>query len=207
MRYTLALALVGVSLALAGCGGGPIESTNPAGATGANGATGATGATGGDGTTGTGGPTGRTGPTGGKGTSRIGPVLMTSAQLKTESKILGTPIYWAGPLKGYSYELTRTTKGFLYVRYLSKRFRAGAPSARFLIISTYPFVGAYDGLKKAAHGKAIAGQNDSILVVNPSYRKSVLMAWPGVDYQVEVYDPNPTISATIAESGRIQPVR
>ena len=140
-------------------------------------------------------------------TSRIGPVLMSASQLKIQSRIIGSPIYWAGPLKGYSYELTRTTKGFLYVRYLPKRFRAGAPSARFLIISTYPFVGAYDGLKKAAHGKAIAGQNDSILVVNPSYRKSVLMAWPGVDYQVEVYDPNPTISATIAESGRIQPVR
>lgn len=132
---------------------------------------------------------------------------MTSSQLNAESRILGTPIYWTGPLKGYGYEFTRTTKGYLYVRYLPKGFRPGAPGARFLIISTYPFVGAYDNLKKSAHGGTIAGPNDSILLVNPSYRKSVLMAWPGVDYQVEVYDPNPTTSATIAGSGRVQPVR
>ena len=144
---------------------------------------------------------------GGAKTSRIGPVLMTSSQLKTESRILSTPIYWAGPLKGYTYEFTRTTTGFLYVRYLPKGLRANAPGANFLIISTYPFISAYSGLKKAAHGAQIAGPNDSILLVNASYRKSVLIAWPGVDYQVEVYDPKPAIAATIAESGQVQPVR
>ena len=139
--------------------------------------------------------------------SRIGPILMTSAQLKAESRILETPIYWAGPLKGYRYEFTRTSKGFLYVRYLPRALRAGAPGANFLIVSTYPIVGAYHSLKKASHGRAIAGKHGSILLVNASYRKSVLMAWPGVDYQVEVYNPKPVISATIAESGQVEPVR
>ena len=110
----------------------------------------------------------KNGGTHGVRTSRIGPVLMTSSQLKSESRILSTPIYWAGPLKGYSYEFTRTTKGWLYVRYLPKGLRSGAPGANFLIVSTYPFISAYHGLKQAAHGRAIAGQNDSIILINPT---------------------------------------
>ena len=144
---------------------------------------------------------------GGVKTSRIGPLLMTAPQLKTQSKILGTPIYWAGPLKGYNYEFTRTTKGYLYVRYLPKGLHVNAPGANFLIISTYPFIGAYSGLRKAAHGAQIAGPNDSIILVNAGYRQSVLMAWPGVDYQVEVYNPKPAIALSTAESGAIQRVR
>jgi hypothetical protein len=140
-------------------------------------------------------------------TSRIGPVLMRASQLKAESKTLGTPIYWAGTQKGTQYEFTRTTNGYLYVRYLPKGLHEGANGTSFLIISTYPFPGAYEGLKKAAKGRQLPGSDGSIYYVNPAYKKSVLMAWPNVDYQVEVYDPNPTVAATIASTGQVVPVR
>jgi hypothetical protein len=142
----------------------------------------------------------------GKHYNRINAVLETAPQLKAESSILGTPIYWAGPLKGYSYEFTRATTGNMYVRYLPKGLRADAPGANFLIISTYPFIGAYQGLKKASHGAALPGQNGGILYVNPKYRQSVLMAWPNINYQVEVYDPKPAVSLSTAESGQVKPV-
>lgn len=137
----------------------------------------------------------------------IGPILMTPAQLKGESKLLGAPIYWAGPLPGYSYEFTRSIKGFYYVRYLEKGLQAGKKGANWLVVSTYPFIGAYQGLKKASHGASLSGTAGSIYYVNPSFHSSVLVAWQNVDYQVEVYDPKPAIAATIASSGQVVPVR
>ena len=204
MRSTLALALAAVSLALAGCGGGPIERTGPGGATGVNGATGTNGTTGNDGPTGTG-STGNTGPTGRKGPSRIGPIVMTAANLAAEARILQQPIYWAGPQQGYNYEFTRTTKGFLYVRYLPSGVKPGAPGAKFLIVATYPTVGAYAKLNKEAKGKAVAGPAGSLVYVNPQYTKSVLMAFPGVDDEIEVYAPKPADALATAESGKITP--
>ena len=140
-------------------------------------------------------------------TPSIGPVLMTPQKLKAESRLLRVSIYWAGPLAGYSYEFTRNTKGYFYVRYLPQGTPVGTKGANWTIISTYPFNDAFHSLKKAAHGAALPGVGGSIYYVNPSFRSSVLVAWPNVNYQVEVYDPKPAIAATIASTGQLSPVR
>ena len=48
----------------------------------------------------------------------VGPVLVSAEQLTSESKSLGHKVYWAGPRKDWSYELTVTESGRAYVRYL-----------------------------------------------------------------------------------------
>ena len=138
--------------------------------------------------------------------SRIGPIELTGAQLHAEAKILGEPIYWAGPEKGYLYEFTRTTQDNFYVRYLPRGVPAGVPGAHFLIVATYPFAGAFPALKRLAKGKGLAGPRGSIVYVRPTDRRSVLMAFPGVDYQIEIYDRNPVIALATAASGRVEPV-
>ena len=140
-------------------------------------------------------------------TPSIGPFLWTPQKLKAESKFLGASIYWAGPLPGYSYEFTRSTKGYYYVRYLPQGTPAGTTGANWTVVSTYPWNDAYNALKKASKGSALPGANGSIYYVNPSFRSSVLVAWKNVNYQVEVYNPKPAVAATIASTGQLAPVR
>ena len=44
-------------------------------------------------------------------------------------------------------------------------------------------------------------------LVDESYPNSVHVAYPGVDYQVEVYDPSPARAREVATSGLVQRVR
>jgi hypothetical protein len=138
---------------------------------------------------------------------RIGPVALSEARLKTRSKALGQPIYWAGPRQGYTYELTRTTTNKVYVRYLSRGVRVGDKRAIFLIVATYPFRDAYAALRKVGRGNAIKLPDGGVAVVQEGYPKSVHLAFPGVDYQVEVYHPSPERSLHVAVSGAVAPVR
>src|SRR5205085_7031602 len=96
------------------------------------------------------------------------PVAVSSAELRTASKLLRQPIYWAGRARGYHYELTRTANGYDYVRYLPHGVQAGDPRPKFLVVATYPFPGAYRALKKYAKGKAVAGPHGSIYFQRPS---------------------------------------
>jgi hypothetical protein len=136
-----------------------------------------------------------------------GPVLLSSAQLKAASRILHKPIYWAGPQTGKHYEFTRTGQGYLYVRYLPHGVQAGDTGTKFLIVATYPFPGAYAAVKKYAHGKAVAGPNGSIYYVRPDDPKSVLVAFPNVPDEIEVYDPSPAVARMIAATGLVKTVR
>jgi len=58
-----------------------------------------------------------------------------------------------------------------------------------------------------AGGREIAIAGGGIAVIDQGYRKSVHVAFPGVNYQVEVYDPSPAVSRRTAVSGNVRPVR
>ena len=133
------------------------------------------------------------------------PVLLSPAQLRAQAALLGQPFYWAGPRKGYEYEFQRTSNGYVYVRYLRPGLLAGT-AGRFLTISTYPFVGAFKAVKTEGKGDAAAGPGGSIVYVRAGDPTSVLIAFRGVPYEIEVYDPRPPVSVTVARSGRVQPV-
>jgi hypothetical protein len=136
----------------------------------------------------------------------LGPVVAPRAELKTVSKAVRQPIYWAGPRKGSHYELTRTSTGNSYVRYLPRGVKGGK-QGRLLIVATYPLRDAFARVKKYANGKPIAGPNGSIYAVNRDVPTSVYIAFPKVDYEIEVYDPSPKVARTVAASGQVQSVR
>ncbi len=135
------------------------------------------------------------------------PAAATVAQLGALATSLGHPIYWAGPKAGYTYELTETSTGKVYIRYLPKGVPVGDPRARYLTVATYPFPGAFAAVKKTAGGAAtIKLARGGIGVVDGAYPKSIHVAFPGLSYQVEVFDPSPSSGRRLVASGVIAPV-
>jgi hypothetical protein len=137
----------------------------------------------------------------------IGPIAATPAILVAFSKALNRPIYWAGPMSGDTYELTETSAGNIFVRYLPKGVRVGDPRASFLAIGTYPYPGALKALQTIAKGKGTALQGGGLAVTTAGHPGNFHIAYPGLAYQIEVYDPVPGRAHTLALSGRVKPVR
>ncbi len=138
-----------------------------------------------------------------------GPFIVSLAELKNASKLLRRPVYWAGMRKGFRLEFWHVQSGNNYVRYLPPGVKAGSTSTKYLIVGTYRYHGAYKALQKyakSAKAKLVSGPNGSIYLALPNDPKSVYIAWPKVDYEVEVYDPNPKVSRAIAATGGVQPV-
>ena len=156
------------------------------------------------------GPTGYIGPTGLGGPSGwidyTGPGFLTPSEIdEWFSKRLATSIYWAGPIDGTRYEVWNRHRYFL-IRYVpeARQAREGAP---YLSVATYPFPGAFDALKEQARGGQLTGPGGSIIYVSSRDPKRVYMAFPNVDYEIEVYDPSPAAALATAQSGKIRPVR
>jgi hypothetical protein len=136
----------------------------------------------------------------------IAPVGLSLKGLRTLTASIAQPIYWAGPKPGYLYELTRTSTGKVFIRYLPPGTPVGVKKATYLIVATYPFRGALTALKNLKAQVQLAVPGGGIAIVDQSHPQSVHMAFPGVDNQVEVYDPLPSRSLAIARSGRVRPV-
>jgi len=138
--------------------------------------------------------------------AQTGPVNLSESGLATIAGAVDEPIYWAGPRPTTFYELTRTPDAKVYVRYLPPDVDAGAPGGSYLTIGTYPFADAYQALEQLAdgHGQSVPG--GGLALVDAKHPQSVHMAFPGVQYQVEVYDSSPERALAIALSGSVKPV-
>jgi hypothetical protein len=134
---------------------------------------------------------------------------VTPGELGNTARTLGQPIYWAGRQSGVTYELRQEASGRIYVRYLPSGVKVGA-SGTYLTVATYPVAGAFavtEGLgkepgntKRTLKGGAIAAYARS-----PN-TTSVYVAFPGADYQIEVFDPSPGAALRVVTSGRIAAV-
>jgi hypothetical protein len=120
------------------------------------------------------------------------------------ARLVGQPIYWAGPRRHYLYELERKSNRNVYIRYLPPGVDAGA-GGQYTTIATYPFAGAFGALERVAAGRGIQIPGGGLAVVDETHSTSVHLAFPNVDYQVEVYDPSPARARAVATSGRVRP--
>lgn len=134
---------------------------------------------------------------------------VTERQLAAEAASLGRPLYWAGRRAGTTYELTRTADGRVYVRYLVRGAEVGSPSADFLAVATYPQTDGFEQVRSVA-GKTGNVRIDlparGVAVVDRSRASSVYLSYPGADYQVEVYSPEPGAAERLVRRGAIRPV-
>jgi hypothetical protein len=138
--------------------------------------------------------------------ARIAPVALNVSGLRTLLGSVKQPVYWIGPKQNVLYELTRTTNGNVYIRYLPADVKAGAEEGKHLIVATYPFPGAFEALKKVAGARAVDVPGGGIASVSAN-RKSVNIAYPTVAYQLEVFDPKPGRALEIATAGQLRPVK
>ena len=135
----------------------------------------------------------------------------TREQLVALSKQVGHEVFWAGPKSGYTYELTRTKDGNIYIRYLPPGVPVGAASADFLSIGTYPQNDAFATIKTAQERegeivKKVRGGGGGVAVAGAERPNSVYFAYPGSKLLVEVYDPSPERALQLATSGKVRPI-
>lgn len=135
---------------------------------------------------------------------------VTSEQdLRAFADSAGHPVYWAGRRGKNSYELTRTSDGRVFVRYLPQGVAAGDPRPNFLTVATYPRTNAFAELKRASRAEGAVTRklpNGGIAVYNADSR-SVYFGFPDAGYQVEVYHPGPEIARSLVLAGEVVPIR
>ena len=136
------------------------------------------------------------------------PRAASPAQLKSLAASLGHPIYWIGRKPGYTYELVRTSRGQVYIRYLPPGVGVGA-RGQYLTVATYPFRGAFDAILRLAqqqNATTLTLSNGGRAVIDPTNAKSIHLAYPGSDVEIEVFDPSPARARQIVSSGQITTV-
>lgn len=142
-------------------------------------------------------------------TPGAGATAASESQLKAFAESVSHPVYWAGPKDGYTYELTQTANGSVYVRYLPEGTEVGDPRSQFLTIGTYPRAGAFAELKRAAKADGAVSlkiERGGLAVFSEARPTSVYFGYPDARYQVEVYNPSADEARRLALSGQVVPV-
>lgn len=136
-------------------------------------------------------------------------VAASQGRLHDLSVEVGRPIYWLGPLKDRTYELTRTTLDRIYVRYLPQGTPVGTTEAKYPLVGTYPVDNAYGVLKKLATKageSSFTAPKGGFAVYSSSRPTNVYLAYPGSNVQIEVFDPSAERARELITSGRVVPV-
>lgn len=140
----------------------------------------------------------------------------TAARAATQEELvelagsLEYPIYWAGPQPNRTFELTRTSSGRIYIRYLPPGVEPGDPNPRYLTVGTYPQANGYAAVRAASRRpNAISRQaaGGALIVSNRTRPRSAYFSFPGARFQVEVFDPTPGRARQLTLAGRITRVR
>mgnify|MGYP006272823129 FL=1 len=130
-----------------------------------------------------------------------GGVCLSEKELRdlvTKQKITA---YWAGPISNATYSINTSNVGQVFVRYVMKGQSCDSESKDFRVIATYTVSGAYDSTKAAgsqSNGVSLANPDGSIVYFNKDVPTNVYLAYQGLDYQIEIYDPNPKDAVTLA---------
>jgi hypothetical protein len=137
-----------------------------------------------------------------------GPEVVTVDDLQDLPNSVGHPVYWAGDRAGIRYELTVQADGNIFLRYLAPDEQVGADVPTFTV-GTYPVPDAHAALESVANRPGALRSNTpdgALVVTNKANPQSVYIAYPGSDYQIEVYDPDAATALQTATSGEITPI-
>ncbi|HEX6666452.1 MAG TPA: hypothetical protein VF081_07645 [Solirubrobacterales bacterium] len=119
------------------------------------------------------------------------------------------PVYWAGEQQGAEIELSRPDANNTYIRYLTDGAEAGDERADFLTVGTYAHTEPVAALRKQGKepgGVIATAPGGAIVYFNRKQPNSVYLAYPGVEAEIEVFDPNFTRALQLVNSGQILPV-
>ena len=146
-------------------------------------------------------------PTGVTGTTKQ-VVPVTSQSLQALASALKHPVYWAGEMPSRSLELTQLSNGQLYLRYLPPGIKVGSAQAE-LTIGTYPVADALAAVERSAGApKAVrlSAPGGGVAFYTSDRPTNVFLAFPGAQYEVEVFDPNAAQARSLVTTGKVTPV-
>jgi hypothetical protein len=142
-------------------------------------------------------------------TPAVAPKLASEADLRALAVQSGHPIYWVGPEPGHVYELTRTSTGNIFVRYLTKGAKVGTPT-HYTFVGTYPVSNALRRLKaqaRSSHDVTFSAPGGGFAAYAPKLPTNIYVAFPNSSVQIEVFDPSAKRARSLVASGQIAPVR
>jgi hypothetical protein len=146
---------------------------------------------------------------GGEGT--VAPTAAESvspAEMKDLAASLEHDLYWIGPKRNKTYELTTTQGGNVYLRYLPAGVETGSEE-QYTMIGTYPVENGFSvtrSLSRKPGAVPIPIQGDGVAFYDEDLPTNVYLAYRGAELQVEVFDPSAKRAQRLVASNRIVPV-
>ena len=130
-----------------------------------------------------------------------GGVCLSEKELRSivaENKVVA---YWTGPVKDATYSINTSTAGQVFVRYILKGMDCGSTEPKFRVIATYSQTDAYNSTLQAgnqAEGVSLSNPDGSVVYFSKNAPNNVYVAYPNLDYQIEIYDPDAKTAVTLA---------
>lgn len=130
-----------------------------------------------------------------------GGVCLSEKELRsvvTANKIVA---YWTGPVKDATYSINTSTAGQVFVRYILKGMDCGDTEPKFRVIATYSASDAYNSTLQAGNqpeGVSLSNPDGSVVYFSKNAPNNVYVAYPNLDYQIEIYDPDAKTAVTLA---------
>lgn len=139
----------------------------------------------------------------------FGPAIAGASELEDAAAQVGHPVYWATESQAGDIELTLTTDGRTFVRYLTGGVKPGDKNANFLTVATYNVDNAEAALEEVAGRdgrETFEVPGGGLAVANSAEPERVYFTPADSDLQVEVFDPEPGRARELVESGQIAPI-
>jgi hypothetical protein len=136
------------------------------------------------------------------------PEIVSVATLRKAAAAQHTPVYWAGLTKGSELELSQPSADRTYVRYLPSGVEAGDPQP-FLTVGSYRFEDPTAALRSRGgepSGVLATAPGGGVVYFERSNPKSVYLAYPGTEVEIEVFAPDFKEALQLVTDGRIVPV-
>ena len=130
-----------------------------------------------------------------------GKVALTEPELIAAVKQLGVDVYWAGPVKDAKYTLAVPADGQAYVRYLPNGQGIEDTKPNYVVIATYTTTDAFTATQAAgntSNGVTFINFEGAAVYYNKSTPTNVYVAYPNLNYQIEVFDPIAATALDIA---------
>jgi hypothetical protein len=136
-------------------------------------------------------------------------VGLSQSELIDKSGGFEHPAYWVGPRPGTDqYELTSTTDGRIYIRYLTGGAAVGVNEPQYLTVGTYAVPNASQALENAAAagGTKVSHQKGFDLLKEVGGKGVYVVFNDQPDLQIEIFSPTPGQASSLATDGSLQPV-
>lgn len=141
----------------------------------------------------------------------VQPFVASVRDLRSIARAPGSaPIYWAGARRGTRLEVTRTSNGTVFVRYLPLGVEAGDRRPGLLTVASYPRISAFADVLAATNrpgARRFDVPGGAVGVLERGSRTNLHLAFPGIPRQIEVYGAPALDIVSLGRAGMIERVR